>query len=230
MTKRRLSAELCYLLGVVILSLGTAMMEFADFGVSMVVAPAYILHLRISEFLPFFSFGMAEYTLQAFLIIMLIIVLRQFRLGYVFAFGTAVFYGVVLDLFIRLISFVPETIVLRLIFYVVGFVFSSTGVAFLFHTYMPPEAYELCVLEISLKFRFNITKVKTIYDCSSCVVAIIMSFIFFGFLHFEGVKIGTVVCALLNGLLIGTISKLLEKNFEFYVKIPKMRDFLKKSL
>ena len=33
--------------------------------------------------------------------------------------------------------------------------------------------------------------------------------------HFEGVKLGTVVCALLNGTIIGTFTKMLEKRYEF---------------
>ena len=37
--------ELAYVLGILALALGTALMERADFGVSMVVAPAYLLHL-----------------------------------------------------------------------------------------------------------------------------------------------------------------------------------------
>ena len=71
MKKRTLYAEAAYLLGIVILALGTALMEKAAFGMSMVVSPAYILHVKISEFLPFFTFGMAEYTFQAFLLVIL---------------------------------------------------------------------------------------------------------------------------------------------------------------
>jgi len=42
-----------------------------------------------------------------------------------------------------------------------------------------------------------------------------MSFAFFGFGHFEGVKLGTIFCALVNGFLIGRATKLFEKVFEF---------------
>ena len=59
MKQRIFYTEACYLIGIVTMALGTAMMTLADFGVSMVVAPAYLLHLKISEYLPFFSFGMA---------------------------------------------------------------------------------------------------------------------------------------------------------------------------
>ena len=67
--KRTLYCELAYFVGIVVLALGTAMMEKANFGMSMVVAPAYLIHLKVSEFLPFFSFGMSEYIFQAFLLI-----------------------------------------------------------------------------------------------------------------------------------------------------------------
>ena len=62
MSKRKpiLYTEAAYVLGMIILALGTALMERADFGMSMVVAPAYLLHMALSPTLPFFSFGMAE--------------------------------------------------------------------------------------------------------------------------------------------------------------------------
>ena len=72
-------------------------MERADFGMSMVVAPAYLLHLKLSQTLPLFSFGMAEYTLQAVIIVLLALVMRRFKLSYLFSFCTAVIYGLTLD-------------------------------------------------------------------------------------------------------------------------------------
>ena len=48
MQKRNFSTELAYALGLVGLSGGTALMEAADFGVGMVVAPAYLVYLKLS--------------------------------------------------------------------------------------------------------------------------------------------------------------------------------------
>ena len=53
--KRVFYCELAYVFGIIILAFGTSLMEKASFGLSMIVAPAYILHLKISEFLPIFS-------------------------------------------------------------------------------------------------------------------------------------------------------------------------------
>ena len=56
---------------------------------------------------------------------------------------------------------------------------------------------------------------KTCYDICSCLVGVVLSFVFFGFGVFRGVKLGTIICALINGTLIGFCSKFLEKHFEF---------------
>lgn len=216
MKKKIFYTELSYIIGLCSLALSAALMEKADFGVSMVVAPAYLLHLKISQFLPFFSFGMAEYTLQAVLLLLMVLVLRKFKVSYLFSFITAVLYGFILDLSIMCVSYIPsESFVSRIILYIAGLLGCAVGVSLLFHTYISPEVYELFVKEVSSKLNVNINRFKTIYDCCSCVISIIMSFAFFGLWHFEGVKLGTVVCALLNGFTIGMFSRLFEKYFTF---------------
>lgn len=216
MKKKRFYTEASYAIGIVLLSLATALTEAADFGVSMVVAPAYLLHLKLSETFPFFSFGMAEYTLQAFLIAALAVILKKFKLSYLFSFITALIYGILLDFFMKIISFMPtEHIATRILLIILGIVICSFSVSLLFRTYIPPEAYELFVKEVSSKFGVKISKFKLGYDCISCVVGIILSFIFFGFGNFVGVNIGTVICAVCNGPLIGFFGKILDKNFDF---------------
>lgn len=220
--------ELSYVLALIILALGTAFMELADFGMSMVVAPAYILHLKISEFLPFFSFGMAEYFLQGVLLVLLALILRRFRLSYLFSFVTAVLYGFCLDGCMWLVGFLPAgNLIFRVIYYIIGMIVCSIGVSLFFHTYFCPEAYELIVAEISKKFNLPVSRVKTVYDCVSCVVSILLSFIFFGFGHFEGVKWGTIVCALVNGSIIGLCSRFFDASFDFKDRLP-LRKFFEK--
>ena len=214
--KRIFYTEIAYVLGIITLAFGTALMERANFGMSMVVAPAYLFHLKLSEYFPFFTFGMAEYMLQAVLLLILTLAMRKFRISYLFSFVTAVIYGFTLDLALAAVGAIPfGGMVARTVYYLFGMVICSVGVAFFFHTYIAPEAYELLVSEISRKYKFDTAKVKTVYDCTSCLVSIILSFSFFGFMHFEGIKLGTVFCALINGWMIGIISKLMEKHLDF---------------
>lgn len=214
--KRILYREIAYVLGLIVLAIGTAFMERADFGMSMVVAPAYLLHVKVSEFWPFFTFGMAEYVFQAMLLLLLVIAMRRVKKSYLFSFVTAIIYGFVLDAAMMAIGLLPfEGTVWAAVFFVLGLVIGSCGVALMFHTYIPLEAYEMIVKEFSEKFNQPLGRVKTIYDCCSCLLSIVLSFVFFGFGVFVGVKWGTVVCAVVNGWLIGRISGWLDRSFRF---------------
>ena len=227
-TKKVFFSEAAYLLGLAVLALGTAFMERADFGLSMVVAPAYLLHLKISQYIPAFSFGMAEYSLQAVLLLLLSLSLRKFKPVYLFSFVTAVLYGFTLDGAILLVGVLPELgLVGRVVSFVGGLLLGSLGVSLLFHTYVPPEAYELFVKEIAARSGKEIHIVKTVYDGCSCLIGILLSFAFFGLWHFEGVKIGTVFCALVNGFLIGRCSRWLEALFAFKDAFPLRKRFEK---
>ena len=63
-------AELAYVMGMILCPLGVCLSAKSGFGVSMVVAPAYVLYLRISETLPWFTFGKSEYIFQGLLLIL----------------------------------------------------------------------------------------------------------------------------------------------------------------
>ena len=202
-----LYTELAYFLGILLLALGNSLIEKAALGMSMVVAPAYILHLWISEYLPFFSFGMAGYVFQAGLLLVLILITRRARISYLFSFVTAVIFGFVLDLCMLIVSPIAAVeLWVRILIFLSGMVLSTAGIAFLFHTYLLPEVYELFTKELVRKYGWELFRVKTAYDISSFVLAILMSLVIFG--GFVGIGVGTVVCAFLNGFLIASFDKL----------------------
>lgn len=226
--KKIFSNELAYVLALASLALGTAFMEGADFGLSMVVAPAYLLHLKVSQYLPFFSFGMAEYFVQALLLIVTGLIMRRFKLSYLFSFVTAVLYGTVLDVCIYLVSFIPmNNLAVITAFYILGFVICGMGVALFFRTYISPGAYELFVKELSGRFGVKIHRFKTGFDCTCCLLSIALSFIFFGFGHFEGIKLGTVACALANGFTIGKWTSFFDRYWKFEDCLPLRHIFEK---
>ena len=230
MKKKGFYTEVAYLIGIVGIALGVGFMERADFGLSMVVAPAYVLHRAVSVIpgFEFFTFGVAEYTLQAVLLVLLAAVVRKFRLSYLFSFVTAVVYGYVLDLILLLMPQISaDNYFLRILFFILGEFFCSVGVSMMFHTYISPEVYELFVSEVSKTYHLKTHKVKTVYDCVSCVVGIVLSFVFFGFGSFVGIGWGTVICALINGAIIGGMSKLEDRLFEFKDGLPLRKYFEK---
>ena len=122
--KRTFSTELAYVFGIVFVALGVVLMEKADFGASMVVAPAYLLYRWLSPVWSFVTFGMAEYCLQAVLLLAMCLLLR-FRVSYLFSFVTAVVYGFALDAFMLLGAALPAgSVWLRVIYYALGMFFA----------------------------------------------------------------------------------------------------------
>lgn len=216
MKKKTMFTESAYVLGLIILAFGTALITVSNLGVSMIVAPAYLLHLKISPVLPFFSFGMAEYTLQGVIIVVMCLVLRKFHFSYLFSFVTAVLYGFCLDGSLLLLSAVTiDILYIKIALFVIGMLLASLGVALFFRTYISPEAYELFVKKVSAKYGIEIHKFKIGYDAVSFVVSVVMSFVFFGFGVFRGIGWGTVASTLINGAFISFWSKVLGKSFEF---------------
>lgn len=222
MPKHKFYGELAYLAGIFALAFGTSCMTTADLGLSMVVAPAYLIHLKLSQFWPAITFGVAEYIVQALLLVVLSLILRRFRVRFLFSFLTALFYGRVLDGFLTLWAGVAGlTLGPRILLFALGMVLCALGVSFVLHTYLPPEVYELMVKEISAKYHLPNSRVKTGYDCLSCGAAVFLSFLFFGFGQFHGVWLGTFVCAALTGTIVGWCNSRLERAFSFPAAFPR---------
>lgn len=220
MKKHTFYTEAAYAAGLLLIAAGVSLMEKANFGMSMIVAPAYVLHRWLQPVWGWFTFGAAEYCFQALLLVVMSLALGRFRISWLCSFVTAVVYGFVLDGIMLLAAPLPTGMVWRVVWYVLGMAVCSLGVACMFRTYLPPEVYELLVKEGSRRYGVEIHRFKTGYDCASCLLAVVMSFACFGLWQFVGVQWGTILCALVNGWLIGQCSRLLEKCFVFKDALP----------
>lgn len=211
-------AEGAYVLGLLLLSMGTALMAKSDFGVSMVVAPAYLLSLKFDAL----TFGTAEYCLQAALFAAMCVVLKKFRLRYCFTFITLLLYGAALDGWVRVFDALPNGngLPAQIACYLLGLPITSLGVSLMFHSYFAPTVYEYFVKMVSAHFGKDINKFKIAYDCASLAAGVALSFLFFGKLN--GVGPGTVIAAALNGWIIGWFSRRMEKHIDFSPRFPKL--------
>lgn len=217
MKKITLYQEPVYVAATVLLALSVAMIAASNFGVSMIVAPAYIVSLKVS----FLSFGTAEYVVQGILFAIFCIIMKRIKVTYFFSFFTCIFYGFVLDLWRKIIpAFNPAvtppgsfSLPVRIILFACGSLLTSASVALFFKVYLCPQVYDFFVKTVSKKYSVPLPKFKTCFDMSCLCVAVILSFAFFG--RIEGVGIGTVVVALLNGSVIGFFGRLYDRAFIF---------------
>lgn len=212
MKKIRIASELAYFAAIVLLALAVSLLSAADFGVSMIVAPAYLLSLKTGVF----TFGQAEYLIQAGLFLLLCLVLRRFRPIYLCSFGTCLLYGLVLDLWRKIPFFDPQqtppgsmALEARLLLFGAGFVLTSFSVALFFKTYLYPQVYDFFVKAVAERYGIRISLLKTIVDLSCLAASLGMTFAFFG--RIQGIGWGTLLMALFNGSLIGLFSKLLDR-------------------
>ncbi len=226
MKKLNFSSELAYFIGLPLIAFATALAVEADFGVSMVVAPAYILYAKLNSYFTFFTYGMAEYVLQAFLLIVLMIVVRKFRPYFLLSFVSAIFYGILLDCSMWIVSLLPfDNLYYRILLFVISLPLTTLGIAIILRSYFAPEVYELFIKECAKKLNLSNAKFKLFYDLASCAISIILSFILFGLWHFEGVNVGTIICALISGPLVGLFTKLLDSLFIFKDYLPLKKYF-----
>ena len=220
--KIKISSEVVYLFAIVLLAFAVAMLSAADFGISMIVAPAYLLSLKTG----FLTFGQAEYVIQAGVFIVLCIVLRKFKFVYLFSFATCLIYGFVLDLWRKIPFFNPSVTVpgsmdlwLRIVLFVLGVLLTSFSVALFFKTYLYPQVYDFFVKAVSGRYGIKISILKTIVDLSCLTASVIMTFAFFG--KIVGIGWGTLVMAFINGSIIGFFSKAFDKIFDFQPTFKK---------
>lgn len=223
--KLTLRAEFVYLLAVVLLALSSAMCAVADLGLSMIVAPAYIL----SEKVPFITFGMAEYMVQGLLFIVMCIVMKRVRLSYFMAFVTSVLFGLALDAW-RLLPCFNEAVtppgsmamVWRILLFAGGAFITALAIALFFRVYLPPEVCDLFVKCLHAKYGWDLTKIKRINDAAFLAVGLALTLIFFHKL--VGIGVGTFVVTLVNGPVIGFIGKGLDRFVEIKPAFPKLAE------
>ncbi|MCQ2387031.1 MAG: DUF6198 family protein [Clostridia bacterium] len=215
MKKIKLKSELVYILANVLMAFSVALLSAVDFGLSMIVSPAFILSQVTG-----LTFGVSEYIVQAILFIILCLIMRTFKPTFFFAFITCLFYGAILDC-IQLIPFLQAGALVHLhmftkiVLFIAGIVITSFAVSLHFKAYIFPQVYDFFVSGVTVRYALSVGKFKWIFDITFLIISLIMSFCFFGFGNFVGIGWGTLVMALFNGFIIGFFSKMLDKFFEF---------------
>lgn len=227
MKKIRIPNEILYLTGICGLALAVAMIAASNFGVSPIVAPAYVLSCRV----PFLTFGRAEYLIQFALFVVFCYIMGGFRTVYLSSFVNCLIYGAMLDFWRAVIPVLNPHITpcgslpfaSRATLYLIGLFLTAASVAMFFKSYMYPQVYDFFVRGVSTHFGIRRLKFKLSFDFCSLFTAVAMSFAFFGRLN--GIGVGTLITTCTMGFLLEFFFGIYDKYFEFP---PLFENFAKK--
>lgn len=223
MKKTTFPSEGAYIAAMALISLAVAMVAASNFGVSMIVGPAYILSLRF----PALSFGQWEYVIQGGLFAAMCLILRRVRPVYLFSFLSCLIYGAALDAWRRLPALNPavtmpgsQPMPLRIACFVCGTVLTALAVALYFKAYLYPQVYDFFVKAVSRHLRKDRTRFKIGFDAGCLILSVALSLMLFG--RVTGIGVGTIITTCVNGLLIGLAEKLLDRFFLFRPAFPAL--------
>jgi len=224
-------AEIAWIIGIILCPLGVSLSARSGLGVSMVVAPAFVLYNKLSQYFSFFTFGMAEYLIQGVLILALCLVLKRFKLKFLLSFVTALCCGLMIDFWGSIVGTSPATVLWQqVLFALLGAVVTAFAISLFLRTYLPQEVFEVIVKEVSEKFGFNMDKVKWIYDISSLIFSIILMLCLFGTFSFNMIGAGTLFLTVVNAPLIAFFGKIVDKFFVFDSAFPKFYNGFQKIM
>lgn len=227
--KIKIYSEFVYILAQLGLTLAVAIMAAADFGISMIVAPAYI----VSQKFTIFTFGQWDYIIQGILFIVFCICMKKFKFTYFVSFITCVIYGTILDMWRSVIPALNPTVTppgsmdlwVRILMFIVGELLTAFTVMLFFKTYIYPQVCDLFVKGVVAKYGFDQTKCKRIFDLCCLALSLILTLVLFK--DFVGIKWGTVIITLINGVLIGFFANIYDKYFETVPLFPKFAEKFK---
>ena len=220
--KRIAYSEYAYFFGMFFLSMSSALLARSGLGVSLASAPAYVLYVKAS-LTQSVTFGTAEYTFQAFVLITLFAIRGKLKKAYLFSFASAVIYAFVLDAITNVLKLIPLNMTVRIVYIAIASIIGPLSIALLSKSYITPYAYTFFIDEVNEKFRVDSKAIFWGLYTFSGVIGVALSFYFFGPGRFVGVSVGSLVYTLASIFLLRPWEKFIEKRFKFRDKFKQLK-------
>lgn len=192
----KLKRYLLFLVGLFINALGVSLVTKASLGTSPISSIPYVLSLN-------YSFTLGNFTIffSILLILLQILILRKnFKIENILQIPVSVAFGYFIDFTMYLFFFVnPQNYITKVIALLAGCIVLGFGVyleVVADVVMLPGESFVRAIVQT---WNTNFGTTKIIFDTSMAVIAAILSFVFFSDLN--GVREGTIIAALLVGLI-----------------------------
>lgn len=194
-----------YFIGLFIMTIGIAISVKSNLGVSPVSSIPYTMTCVWG-----IEMGKATILFHCALVILQIVILRKnFKLVDLLQIAVGIIFGYFTTFCNSCVSYLPTTdnLVVRIIMMLVSTVFIAFGIFLYMPANIIPLAGEGVMQAISDTTRVEFSKVKITFDVSMVLISVIVCLIM---IHsFGSVGIGTIAAALLVGIVLGIITKLL---------------------
>lgn len=210
-----LKRALFYLLGLAFVAFGINIAKTSDLGISPVSSIPFVLG---AKFIVLSNGQWTTIIYALFVLIQLVLLLKQFKWQYLLQIGVALVFGWLVDgtaLLVKLFLSTPELYVLKLLLILVSIILIAFGIFLYLEANIMSMPGEGVTVAISTRFKLSVPTAKLIFDVSITTIAIILSFCFFGKLQI--VREGTILCMFGVGLVMKPIMKGLKKPLHRFI-------------
>ena len=205
-----------FLLGLTCLSMGIVLVIKSNLGVSVATSPPYILSLYFTKI----SFGQWNYIAHGLVLLLLVIIVRKLTVKYLMSFLVAFLFGLFIDFFnLILISLIANTLVERILLFILGSIIISIGVAGFMKSNYPILPFDCFVKEITQTKNIKYSKFKTGFDLTCFTTSLVLSLLFFQ--KIKGIGLGTFISAIALGTTIGFCLDFMNKHIEGKTFFPE---------
>ncbi len=194
---------LFFILGIAVNSFGVAFVTKSALGTSQISSVPYVLSLQF----PWLSFGMTTFLCNmVYILIQIILLKKDFHPVQFLQIAANFLFSWLIDLSMGILDFFqPEALWARILSLLAGCLILGLGISIEVAPDTIAVPGEGIVRAIARTTGFRFGSVKVGFDLTLIVIAVVLSFLFFGRLN--GIGAGTVVSALVVGRIVNVINR-----------------------
>lgn len=221
--KKLFLGEVALMIGLICNSLASTLMVKSGFGISAISSVPYTLSLVFDEI----TYGVWNYIFQGVLVLILILLTKTYKKEYLISFFISIVFGYMIDAFNLFVPYLPNSIILNIVYFSIGFGIQTIGMCLLLRSMTPVLPIDTFTRDLPKYFEKPYKVIKTRFDLACLITTILLSTTLLK--RFVGIGVGTVVCAFITGTIVAYVGKIIDKTFYFNSYITKIKNKNSKS-
>lgn len=212
--KDLLKKYLLFLTGLFISSLGVSFITKAELGTSPITSIPYVLSLG-------FPLTLGNFTIlfNILLVLLQILILgKNFKKIDLLQIIVAVIFGYFIDWTMLLLGWLhPALYLVKIFFLFIGCLILALGIYFEVFANVIMLPGESFVRAVTIRWNTDFGNTKVCFDASMTMIAVIISFILFH--NLKGVREGTIIAALIVGIIAKMYGRFFQKIYNYIHKL-----------